>query len=373
MEFKGQHGKFQLEKLPDGMCQIDRNSQHHKRGLWQPRQGLSRPSGLGVLSNSIHAVGFGECGLKTGLMIAHGDKVEGYSIGRDEITPVWTPPPPIDFVFEVPEITVTPSDEDEVLLTVDITGMDGWYWITGFNWYMDGIFLDFTTDPFYLVEDVPPGPHEFQVEGVTENGGTTVRSRPVTYDIGSQLYVSDNFNRPNEQLTDSPNWASLAEYDNRELSVRNNQCTQDPPTFFFRNRYTTLFNFPCYTRVDLDWGGMESPQNGIMSIGFLTDAYASVIYSFNYQFPDWMEDTWRVTAGGNFQAQISPIQRGLPPNGVLQCVVEEDGTVRAHFAGLTVVAPLPAVAPIGYPHIGMNGNSIGLSKRMDDWICIGRT
>jgi hypothetical protein len=187
MEFSGRQDRIYKEKLPEEFGQTDQNAWHRKRAIWTPRQGLARPQGIGLAAQRIDSIGYGEVGIKTGLLIEHGGSIDGYAIGVNDVTPVWTPPPARDWYYEAPTLTVEQTGDGEVTLTPSSTVS----YTISYNFYRDGVLIGSGTT---LVDTPGAGTFEYTAEAETETGVQSGRSTGTKITVFGQ-YISDDFNR----------------------------------------------------------------------------------------------------------------------------------------------------------------------------------
>lgn len=170
MEFTGRHGRISPEKLQNGLHQTDQNGKHDKYQLWMPRQGLSRPDGIGVFSGAIAAISGTSGTRQTGqpsLLIAHSDKVEGFGIGAPNVTLEWGPPPPLGSGYEAPVIGDTDFGVFGPFFHFNWGGLD---YVDHWDVLEDDVKVDETTDTEYSFDDPDAGDHRYGVQPVYEDG-----------------------------------------------------------------------------------------------------------------------------------------------------------------------------------------------------------
>jgi hypothetical protein len=363
MEFKGRLDTVYREKLPEGYSQEDQNQRRRKRGLWVPRQGLSRPVGIGQSTERIDSVGYGEVGVKTGLLIGHGGSIDGYAIGANDVTPTWLPPPERNWYYPAPDlgisqpsatnVTLTPSDDNDYTARY-LFWRDGEYLGSGQTW---------TDSP-------GPGTYVYEAAAETASGVQSDRTTGRVVNVYS-TGITDNFNRADGPVTDpSHPWidggstiiniiSQVARMTGGiEAALWNAQIAiprQAHATLIHSNDFTAAA-FP----QTANWfiGVRQTPVfgSGIAIEGRLTVTVA-VGGAISYQI--FLRDQFGTVAA-------SATFFGMPNSGE-PAVLIIDGTAASFRAGGTIVSGTIATAPSNYyPYMQFSMN-IGLSSAGIGW------
>jgi hypothetical protein len=239
VEFTGRHGKISPEKLQQGLRQTDQNGNHFKYQLWQPRQGLSRPNGVGLFSGAIKAISNSSGIRQTGqpsLLIAHSDKVEGFSIGSPNVYPEWMPPPPSGSGYESPEITDSDTGVFEPFFWFQWNPLD---YTDHYDILEDDQKIGETEDTEFSVEDPDAGEHRYEVQPVYEDG-TVGEPTPVLVDV------------PDPGWAVEPDGSAADEYDSTEDTVAGVlQSGQDEAEASFTRSDAGIFTYRGQAYVEL--------------------------------------------------------------------------------------------------------------------------
>jgi hypothetical protein len=323
MEFKGIHQRIQRQKLPEGLSQEDQNSWHLRQGMWTPRQGLCRPTGLGLSAGRIDAVGFVECGLKTALLYATSSGVvHGDAIGAEDVTLDWIPPPRIHFDYTQPDLGVEFNGTG-----FDLSWTAPHAYVAVYHIYADGQYLGSTTGTSY--SHTTTGTPVYKVIAASENqiaSAAGARRRPRAY--------GDNFNR-GALLTGGPfTWTRSGadiEIGNNIVKVNNyNSWMQTPALISGEPMYAS---FDVWHDNDLSW--ILSNASVLYWRVRLGTGPPGTGLERAYMEYSRLDDQWRIGALGDSPRSYSAWTSGLPPLSSLR-VTMIGNNVTVTYGGKTV-------------------------------------
>jgi hypothetical protein len=376
MRFRGQHDRIQPQKLPDGIAQKDQNSWHHVKGMWQPRQGLSRPVGIGVLSGAVDAVGFGECGLKTGLILSHADKIEGYAIAAADVTPTWEAPPRRGWYTPEPTVSAVQGD---VVGEIDVTITISNVYVVAFTIYRDGEEVGTATaTPTATPTGGTPSvtgtftdtgrdtgtTYSYTAEAQYDDGTVTAESAPSSVTTTTE-WIYDAFLYSDGELgaVSSGIWTAellAAVVESGRLTTTNDQGDYNMGAESIKRPYTMW--------LTVDWtnvatGGFRYYHAAIGGDGFDPSARVSYTYSSN---------TWKLEARVGVSVQSTATQAGVPPNATLILTVAADGTTTATYSSLSKTHSVKSTRTVK-PFVSVRALSSGAGLYVDNFYCHGTT
>ncbi|MHC4644234.1 MAG: hypothetical protein ACYTBJ_01935 [Planctomycetota bacterium] len=331
VKFDGMHERIHKEKLPEGLCVSEQNADHRTRELWTPRQGLARAAGLARLTARIDSVGWGECGLKTGLIRCASDgKIYGDSIGGTDVSAVWNPPPPRGFFYDPPTLTVEQTGSTTATLTATSTNP----YVIGYIFYAGGEYLAFDSDGVYEHTDFTEDT-VYSAEAVLEDG---TASEPATDRvIPHEETAEDDFDRPDGTLTDPPyDWWTQGNADSEIYDARFKGDTQALVWI----ETGKDFYLPIATRSFLWHDGLAGASSnygwGLRVIGSGEQFYG-VVVQYEYSANRWRLGIyrWQPTSTTSYSGYTS----GVPPLTTLSLSVNDD-IVRAIYSNVTLTLGL---------------------------------
>jgi hypothetical protein len=171
---KGLRQNFHARKLPVGYAQVDENGSTEQRGLWTPRQGLSRPSNIVQMDGAITSMGNPKVGVYKGLVQCDdtGD-VQGYALGVTPINPDWEAPVSFEPVTDV-TIDIYIDSPNVVIEWTEPSNPD---YVNYYEIWLDGEVVGTTTDDTFTDEN-PTGNYDYEVTAVYNTGTSPLVTGP---------------------------------------------------------------------------------------------------------------------------------------------------------------------------------------------------